>query len=103
MSKKRRLAFAATAVAALGTVVVLVLSAGGREPIYEGKPLDVWFLGYRSPDPEDRKRAVEVTHQSGTNAIPTLLRMLRAHDSPLKRKVMGFVQRHSAYRISYIS
>ena len=59
-----------------------------REPVYRGKPLSVWLQRYIQggsyigfwPEPE----ADEAIRQIGTNAIPTLLLMLREHDSKLK-------------------
>jgi hypothetical protein len=53
-----------------------------REPLYKGKPLTAWLELY-SPRPErnhieDFKQANEALTSIGTNAIPILLRMLRA-------------------------
>jgi hypothetical protein len=51
------------------------------EPLYKGKPLTSWLELY-SPGPdrnfiEDLKQANEAVRSLGTNAIPTLLQMLR--------------------------
>ena len=59
-----------------------------REPVYQGKSLSFWLQGYIQggsyigvwPEPE----VDEAVRQIGTNAIPALLHMLRAHDSKLK-------------------
>jgi hypothetical protein len=87
----------------IGGVTWIAFSLTEQEPVYEGKPLDVWLLGYRSVEPSLRKKAVEITDKAGTNAIPTLLRMLKAHDTALKHSLMSFLQKQSSYRISYVS
>ena len=103
MRKGNRIGLALATATVLGGVVWLAFPEAEREPVYDGKPLDVWLLGYRSPEPDYRARAVEIAHELGTNAMPTLLRMLRAHDPPIKRYIMEFVQERSSYRIHYVS
>ncbi|EEF57785.1 HEAT repeat domain-containing protein [Pedosphaera parvula] len=76
-----------------------------REPIYEGKPLSSWLQVYdpinaNYNSPEWLKANAAVRH-AGTNAIPTLLRMLRATDSRWKLKLYGLVQRQSFIKITY--
>src|SRR5437867_2521606 len=61
-------------------------TAGLREPVYEGKPLTRWLQGHvascaadpRFNSPEWNKKAVAAVRRIGTNAIPTLLRMIRS-------------------------
>ena len=103
MRKGYRIALIVIAATFFAAIVWLALPTGEREPIYDGKPLDVWLLGYRSVEPDYRTRAVEITHKMGSNAMPTLLRMLRAHDPPIKRHLMEFVQEQSSYRVHYVS
>ena len=103
MRKGYRIGLCLAAATILGVVVWLAFPEVEREPVYDGKPLDVWLLGYRSIEPDHHARAVETIHQVGTNAIPTLLRMLRAHDPPIKQHVMEFVRERSSYRVHYIS
>ena len=83
MRKRVQVALAFVLVATAGVIVWQGLRE--REPVYQGKPLSVWlqrynthgsFIGLR-PEP----MADEAVRQIGTNAIPTLLHMLRAHDS----------------------
>jgi hypothetical protein len=73
------------------------------EPVYDGKPLDIWVIGYRSPEPEQIEKAREIIHRVGTNAIPSLRRMLEARDSSLRRSILTFLQTKSGYRIQYFS
>src|SRR5262245_24528257 len=63
--------------------------AGPREPVFEGRPLTSWLdhhvassaasPPYGSPG---WKKADEAIRHIGTNAIPTLLEMIRAKDRP---------------------
>jgi hypothetical protein len=66
-----------------------------REPVFEGKPLSFWLQGYdpfRGTEPGNQK-ADEVVSQIGTNAIPTLLRMLSTGDPPFIVKLKALARR----------
>jgi hypothetical protein len=71
-----------------------------REPSYNGKPLTYW-LGHYFPPPTGSvgpgvapdPQAVEAFRSIGTNGIPTLLRHIRAHDAPLKLKLIAFAEK----------
>jgi len=88
-------------------IVVVILMAGGlviylatpKEPSYGGRTVTAWLADYeasfvtnalkgqpRSPSPamQASGRAVK---EIGTNAIPTLLHLLKAKDSPIKIKL----------------
>lgn len=62
------------------------------EPRYQGKPLSYW-LARISPTPNPGvargvrrdQQAAEAIRQIGTNALPILLAMTKAHDSELKK------------------
>src|SRR5437870_12631878 len=83
-----------------------------REPSYQGKPLSVWLEGYnpyRTSDsgvlveqPEWRKADESVRHL-GTNAIPTLLKMLRARDTAFKTRLMRLAQKQHIVKIKWTS
>lgn len=74
------------------------------EPAYRGQSLTYWLEHYFSPPANSsggisilipNPAAVEAIRQIGTNAIPTLLRMAEAHDSPLaweqnRQATLGF-------------
>jgi len=76
-----------------------------REPIYQGKPLSVWLERYVSggsyvdfrPDSE----ADEAVRQIGTNAIPLLLRMVRARDSKTKLALAELLNKQKLVEIRY--
>ena len=100
---KRRIPLIALLSCVLGWLGLLVLS-GPREPVYRGHTLTYWLEHYyilppnipRSggilrPDPQ----AVEAIRHIGTNAIPALLRQTRAHDSPLKLKLLALAQKQN--------
>ncbi len=70
------------------------------EPIYEGRSLGVWLRGYLGGEPE-RQRADEVMLQIGTNAIPTLLRMLRERDSAIAVRLVVLLRRQNLVKIRY--
>jgi HEAT repeat protein len=77
-----------------------------REPRFEGKPLSVWLEGYNLPMAQYQEswlRADEVVRQTGTNAIPTLLAMLRLSDSsPLKRALLDLAARQHFIKIQHV-
>jgi len=82
-----------------------------REPVYEGKPLSAWLEQYydalENPEgpmtgrttvvgvtadglggEESAKQAEAALRAIGTNALPVLLKMAKAHDSAFKRKLI---------------
>jgi hypothetical protein len=86
------------------TLIILVAAVVGavgwrslrpREPMYQGKPLSYWVLR-PSLDPN-----LDAVRQTGTNAIPTLLRMLRAKDSAFFLGVVNLAQKQRFIKIDY--
>jgi hypothetical protein len=76
MPKPVKIALAILLVAAVGVVTWQGLRPQEREPVYQGKRLSVWL--------RDLPRTGEATNalrHLGTNAIPTLLKMLEKEDS----------------------
>ncbi|HXJ59944.1 MAG TPA: HEAT repeat domain-containing protein [Verrucomicrobiae bacterium] len=80
-----------------GLIVLICLGVLGgwqllrqREPAYDGKPLSVWLEMIRRATHRGYitdKEAQEAIRQIGTNALPTLLRMMTAKDSAFKTRV----------------
>jgi len=93
MRKRVRIALAVLFVAVVSGIVWQVLQP--REPVYQGKPLSFWLIYGKPQESEDAVR------QAGTNAIPTLLRMLRAKDSALKVKLMDLTSRQHIIKIHF--
>ncbi len=99
MGKKRRILVAALILAALGGIVWILCLEGKPEPVYQGKRLStlmeapcLWSAGYAGTNAttwdNDLSLADEAIRHLGTNAIPTLLRMVRARDSTIKVKLL---------------
>ncbi len=86
-------------IAVVGVATWLVLPSRDNEPVYKGKPLSVWLKGYdletkTFPESPEEQQADEAVQHIGTNAIPTLLRMLRKKDPPADVKIiMSLVKR----------
>jgi HEAT repeats len=86
----------------LGTIAWLSLRPDAEDPVYQGKRLSVWM----GSDPDDAAReltpgAKQAIRQLGTNAIPLLLRKLRAKDSPFKVKLFALAQKQHVIKVSY--
>lgn len=113
MRKRVRIALAVLLIALVSVIIRQMLQTG--EPVYQGKPLSSWLRGYgpfwqviigTSASPPlasdaQRQRVDEVVRQVGTNALPTLLRMLRAKDSALKVKLMDLARRQHIITIQH--
>jgi hypothetical protein len=97
MGKRVKVALAVVVVALVGVIVWQVWPPSD-EPVYQGKPLSSWVRGYWTGHMTEADEAVR---QAGTNAIPTLLRMLRAKDSALKVKLITLAQRQHIIEIEY--
>ena len=116
MRKRVNLLLAIACIAVAGVIAWRVFRP--NELVYQGKTLTCWLSLYypdelhppvsklikSSPDTSDTARtykADEAVIQIGTNAIPTLLRLLRAKDSTLKVKFMGLARKQSIIKVSY--
>lgn len=85
------LAFAAAAVVVLAALSVMF----PREPTYHGRRLSAWLRELEHGWPQITERnapAREAVRHLGTNAVPHLLKMLRAQDPPWKTEVIGWLQ-----------
>jgi HEAT repeat protein len=103
LAMSKRLRIAALLVPVLAALTWLLLPLKESEPIVDGKPLSNWVNYYTTARSEAQsKMADQALDKVGTNAIPTLLRMLRRTDSPFKRKVMDLLGKQHFIRVSYI-
>ena len=102
MGNKRRILLALLPAAFLAWFALELL--GPHEPVYQGKPVSLWVAGYmRPPMPgrmHDDRATDDAVRQIGTNAIPTLLRMLRARDSALKLKLLALARKQPLIKIN---
>lgn len=88
-------------VALLGLAVWTLLPA--HEPTYEGKSFSYWLRqSWEGADVDARAKAEMAVTKIGTNAIPTLLQMLRAKESPLKIKLLTWASQRHILRFRYI-
>lgn len=112
MGKKRRILFAILAVAMLGALAWMVLSPRTEpEPVYQGKSLSAWLEYYDplntnrlfAPQMDPAERATQTAiRQMGTNAIPTMLQMLRTPDLPWKIRLFALARKQHFIKITYV-
>jgi hypothetical protein len=89
---------AAGLVAAWAGVVFMLLSA--HQPAYEGKALNAWIDQLqKSPDGARREEAEAAIRHIGTNALPTLLGMVRTKDSAFKKKLLALANRQTFIKL----
>jgi len=103
-NRTKRILVAALLVVAAGGLVWLAMQP--REPSYQGKPLSFWlscaetnsasFYDLEDPKIIECRQAIRAI---GTNAIPALLRILKAKDSGVKRAVANLIDRQSLITI----
>src|SRR5262249_9058316 len=89
---------------AIFALAAVLLRQSQSEPIIHGKRLSTWLRGYRMQEvnPNAWAKADEALLAVGTNAVPTLLRMLRRQDSPFKQVLMQLAQRQHIVRLRFI-
>ncbi len=99
MPKRVYIALAVLLVILAGVIAWQGLRLREREPEYQGRGLRTWLREARGQsNRQARGRAEAAIRQIGTNAIPTLLEMLRQKDSPLTSKLIPWWGRHIAER-----
>jgi HEAT repeat protein len=99
MRKRVYIALAVVLLALAGVIAWQVLRE--HEPVYQGKRLSVWLYEAYWGNGRNGEGAEECVRQAGTNAIPTLLRMLRAKDSALRAKVTELARRQHIIEIEF--
>lgn len=92
-SRKRIILLSIPAIVVLVILAAVVFS--GSEPRHHGKPLTYWLKQDEIAmfDPDARREADDALKEAGPAAVPTLLRLLRAKDPPLKIKVEKFAEK----------
>ena len=90
MKTKRRFALVLAVLA--GLTAVLFLASQPSDPLHKGKRLSEWLQEFDMSnsvlEPDRRRKAEQAIREIGTNALPFLVRELRARDSWLKRKTL---------------
>lgn len=93
VTKRRRHVLAVLLAAGLGLIAWLLCRT--PEPVYQGKNLRHWLWEMEiAPDSASLawKESIEAVRAMGTNALPTLLAMLRTPESAWKRKFVDWTQ-----------
>ncbi len=89
----------AAGMALLALLAGMWLYSPAPEPVYQGKPLSYWLAGLAAKgDYNGRSEEAAAVRAIGTNAIPTLLRMLHARDSSLKIKFLTWSSKYPTLR-----
>ena len=103
MGKRVGIALMVLGLALAGVIAWRAWQRREPEPVYKGKPLSSWLIALRTSafSSEAQEQAKAAVQQAGTNAIPTLLRMLRAKDSSFKLKLLALLKRQHIIRINY--
>ncbi len=90
----RRLIWLAALALAVGGTAWLLLSLPESEPVYQGRRLSAWLAeASESTDADAQSQAVHAIRTIGTNALPSLIRMMRVKDSRLKLAMLRLVRK----------
>jgi HEAT repeat protein len=84
-------------------VVLFIALAGGlvwmlsrpSEPLYQGKPLSAWINEYNGRPGDTNQAALVAIREMGTNAIPTLLKIMESDDPPFQRMMSELNRKQS--------
>jgi hypothetical protein len=106
MGKKRWILFSLGILVVFAAVLVrtaLATRPSPVEPAYDGKPLSFWLVQLTdAPTNGDTYREAHTAVRAiGTNSFPILLQMLRAHDSPLKTRLLTWASDIRILRFRY--
>ena len=104
MGKRVTIALTVLAVALVSAIVWQVVKPSD-EPVYQGMPFSEWITTCLQTNVrhfEVETMLDEAMGHVGTNAIPSLLRLLRMKDSPLKLRLVALAQRQQIIRIEYL-
>jgi hypothetical protein len=96
---------------ALAVLLVAILTVFGwqafrlREPVYQGKALSVWLetLTQQRLRGNFSESSADPIRQIGTNALPVLIEILRAHDTPFKQVLMAWAQKQTLVHFHFRS
>lgn len=108
MRKRLSILIPVLLVVILAGICIWIVHSAGPQPVYQGKPLDYWLTGFdfansrgakpQEPPPPSWNEAGEAVRQMGTNAVPTLLRMLQARDSKFKDSVISLLRKQHIFK-----
>lgn len=87
MSVKKRLLALLAVIGFCVTVGVMVARSNSRIAVYEGKNVKAWLGQLLSSDPKVRAEAETAFAALGTNAVPELIRLVRAKDAGWRKLI----------------
>lgn len=70
-------------------VGLLIHRSNSRNLVYQGKPVKAWLFQLRGADPKRNAEAEAALDALGTNAIPELIRLVRAKDAGWRILIWG--------------
>ncbi|EEF63314.1 HEAT repeat domain-containing protein [Pedosphaera parvula] len=112
MNRRNRILIVIAVVATLGGLACYFGKT--KEPRSQGRSLTQWLQVYCKTFPTQWippelgkpdmsfQTAERVVKGMGTNAIPTLLKLSQAEDSPAKLKLLAYLRRQSVIRYNYL-
>ena len=105
--KRRRIIFIFLAVLLAGLLVFCFI--GPAEPTYKGRTLTSYLRGpWLQTDDTEKENPhfapdIAAIRAIGTNGIPTLLRLISAHDPPWKAKAISWLNGQKLVRLEILS
>ena len=103
MKKTIRLALFSLAGISLAGAFLLLL--GTREPIYRGKRISDWVedldYGLSSFKSSAVGEAEAAVRHMGSNAVPSLIRMMRCRDSALRKKLVPWLSKQTLVKLNF--
>jgi hypothetical protein len=91
-----------TTVVALAICAITLRSRLPPEPAYQGRTLSEWLVDLDYSLRPPHQVASNAVHQMGTNVLPHLGPMLRAHDSVLKLKLVDLAKKQTLVKINFV-
>ncbi|HTL16582.1 MAG TPA: HEAT repeat domain-containing protein [Patescibacteria group bacterium] len=104
MRKRARIALAILLLGITGIAAFRVLYPADRGPVYQGKPLRAWLRDYAGWDTTPKEwaqakiAAEEAIRHIGTNAIPTLLKLVQKREPPRMSRLIDWWDQQVANR-----
>ncbi|WP_150107465.1 HEAT repeat domain-containing protein [Pedosphaera parvula] len=92
--RRKRAAICFLFAAAVGLLVLYWFS---HEPTFQGKSLSFWMVQVRQGDRKERVEARNALHSIGKAAVPRLIKMLQARNSPIKTELATFTAGFSLF------
>jgi HEAT repeat protein len=98
LRKKSRIGL--VAVLGLAAIGLVLYASRTNEPSFQGRALSHWLSDIENArDDREAEPAKYAVRQIGTNAIPSLLSLMRAEDSRLKQTIIFLLRKQRIFRL----